>query len=133
VRQNLLKTNVKYKETADRHRRAKIFKERDKVMIFLSKERFFMGMYRKLQKNKYGPYIITKKINNNIGISKTLNVSDIYLYYDDEPLYLEFRGDSRLSLSLLERTDLKCVANIFINRMDKVKPIKKLRCVKHVS
>jgi hypothetical protein len=90
-------------------------------------------MYRKLQKNKYGPYIITKKINNNIGISKTLNVSDIYLYYDDEPLYLEFRGDSRLSLSLLERTDLKCVANIFINRMDKVEPIKKLRCVKHVS
>jgi hypothetical protein len=49
VRQNLLKTNAKYKETADRHRRAKIFKERDKVMIFLSKEIFFVGMYRKLQ------------------------------------------------------------------------------------
>ena len=48
VRQNLLKTNAKYKEATDTHCRAKVFKERDNAMVFLSIERFLVWMYRKL-------------------------------------------------------------------------------------
>lgn len=59
-----------------------------------------------LRQKKYDPYTFIKNINDNtygidlpdnISIFKTLNVSDIFYFYDDQPLYLELEVDSRLS------------------------------------
>ena len=47
VRLKLEKFNAKYKETADKKRREKIFCEGDMVMIYLRKERVPAGAYRK--------------------------------------------------------------------------------------
>jgi len=91
-----LKTNAKYKEANDRHCHAKAFKEVNRMMVFLPKERFFVGFYSKLQDKKYDYYTIIKNINDNtyvinlpndMSISKTFNIFDIYLYYDNKPLY----------------------------------------------
>jgi hypothetical protein len=40
IKAKLEKTNAKYKAAANKHRRVKVFKEGDSVMIFLRKERF---------------------------------------------------------------------------------------------
>ena len=66
------------------------------MMVFLPKEIFFVGFYSKLQHKKYDYYTIIKNINDNtyvinlpndMGFSKTFNILDIYLYYDNKPLY----------------------------------------------
>jgi hypothetical protein len=65
VKQKLMKTNTKYKEVVDRNHRDKVFKEGDKVMMFLCKERF-----------PGGSYVID--LHDNMSIFRTFNVSDIY-------------------------------------------------------
>ena len=71
-------------------RREKIFSVRDLVLVYLKNERFPIGTYNKLKNKKYGPFQITKKINNNayivalppnMNISSTLNVVDLYEYH----------------------------------------------------
>lgn len=75
VKQKLMKTNTKYKEATERHHRVKVFKEEDKVMVFICKERFSMGSHSKLQHEKYGSYIILKKISDDVYIIDYLIVS----------------------------------------------------------
>ena len=65
VRQKLEVTNAKYKEATDKKRHEKIFNVRDLVLDYLRKETFPVGNYNKLKDKKYGPFQITKKINNN--------------------------------------------------------------------
>lgn len=103
VKQKWMKTNTKYKEVVDIHCVAKVFKEGNKVMVFFHKKRFPMGSYSKLQQKKYGLYIVLTKISDNVyvidlpdnmSISRTFNVSYIYYFYDDQPLYPKLRDDS---------------------------------------
>ena len=61
VRQKLETTNAKYKEVANKKRREKIFNVGDLVLVYLRKERFLVGTYKKLKDKKYGPFQITKK------------------------------------------------------------------------
>lgn len=81
---------MKYKPSADRHRRDKTFEEGDLVIVHLSKERYPVGTYNKLKAKKVCLYPITQKINDKsyiVGlpedwkISKTFNVKGLYKYY----------------------------------------------------
>ena len=90
VRQKLEATNAKYKEVADKKRREKIFSVEDLKLVYLRKERFPVSTYNMLKDKKYGPFKITKKINNNaymvalppdMNISSTSNVANLYKYY----------------------------------------------------
>jgi hypothetical protein len=60
-----------------------------------------------------------------MSISRTFNVSNIYHFYDDQPLYSELGHDSRSNLSQVERTGVEHVTTIFINQIDKTKPEEK--------
>lgn len=103
VKQKWMKTNTKYKEVVDIHCVAKVFKEGNKVMVLFHNKRFLVGSYSKLQQKKYGLYIVLTKISDNVyvidlpdnmSISRTFNVSYIYYFYDDQPLYPKLRDDS---------------------------------------
>lgn len=76
--------------------RVKFFNVRDDVLVFLCKERFPVGTYNKMQPRKYGPFKVTRKINDNthvvalldsLNISNTFNVADIYKYQTNEAPY----------------------------------------------
>ena len=69
-------------------------------MAYLRKNRF-PGIRTKLQKRKYGPFRVAKKINDNAyilqlpndwNISNTFNVSDLSEYHEDVPLYSDNSG-----------------------------------------
>lgn len=66
----------------DGKRRRKTFEEGELVMVYLSKARFPVGTCNKLKDRKYGPFVVLHRINDN-----TFNVSDLFQYFSDEPLY----------------------------------------------
>ena len=81
-------------QVVNKHHYAKVFKEKDKVIMFIHKEIFLMRSYNKLQQKKYGNYTLPKNISNNtyiinlhdnMSIFRTINV--VYHFYDDQSLY----------------------------------------------
>ena len=101
VQLRLEKSNAKYKATADKKMREKIFCEGDMVMVYLRRERISAGTYNKLKPKKYGSFKIMKKIRDNayvvdllndMAMSKTFNVGDLYVYHPTKQLYLEYNS-----------------------------------------
>ncbi|PKU65014.1 uncharacterized protein LOC110114025 [Dendrobium catenatum] len=89
VRRQIIKSNQRYKEAADKHRRQRLFNMGDLVMVRLRREWFPPGTYSKLSRRKIGPIPITAKINDNAysvalpvecNTSPTFNVADIWAY-----------------------------------------------------
>jgi hypothetical protein len=93
VKERLLESNQEYKHRVDQHRRQIQFEVGDLVLAHLRKERFPRGAYNKLKMKKIGPCRVLKKLGENdyeielsdeIIISPTFNVSDLYPYKDEE-------------------------------------------------
>ena len=83
-----------YKLSADVHKRWKIFKEGDLVMVKIHPHRL-PKLYSKLQLKSYGPFKIFAKINDNAdivdisndwGISNSCNISDLVEFLENEDI-----------------------------------------------
>ena len=93
VKQRLIDSNQEYKRRADQHRRQLQFEVSNLDLAHLWKERFPRGTYNKLKMKKIGPCRVLKKLGENayeiefsdeIGISPTFNVSNLYPYKAEE-------------------------------------------------
>jgi hypothetical protein len=89
VKDRLLKSADRYKESANKKRRDVQFKVGDLVMIHLKKERLPKGQHTKLMMKKIGPFKILQKCGNNayrvelppdVGLSPIFNVSDLFAF-----------------------------------------------------
>ena len=90
IQTNIVESNAQYKVVVDKHRRVKLFKEGDKMMVFFFRKKRFLGdSYSNLQQKNHGPYKILTKINyhayvvdfsNTMSISKTFNIRILMIF-----------------------------------------------------
>jgi hypothetical protein len=66
----------------------KYSKKKNRVIMFLCKERFLMRLYSKLWSKKYVLYTIINKINDNIYIINLLNNMGIFIIFNVFDIYL---------------------------------------------
>lgn len=90
VKAKLEESNAKYAFAANKHHRVKTFADGDLVMVYLQKNRFPTGTYKKLKAKKLCPFPILQKqgdnayildLPSNLHISSTFNISDFYEYH----------------------------------------------------
>lgn len=96
VKHHLEKMNNTYKEKADKKRRHKEFALGEKVMVYLRKERFLVGTYKKLKMKRFCPCKIIRKFHSSnadkvklleeFGISPIFNIANLYQYHEGESL-----------------------------------------------
>ena len=103
------------------------------MLVYLRKERFPIGTYNKLKDKKYGPFSITKKINDNayvvalpldICISYTFNIADSYDYHSLDVLDSGISGSSSFQVGEI---DVKQIAHAFLEQYRRRKSQHKLK------
>ncbi len=102
---------MRYKTTADQHRRKVIFEVGDKVWVIFV--RFPIGVYSKLRDWKVGPCKIIKRVNDNAWLLKLpshLNTSYVFnvkhlIPYKGDPFENKDDDNSRSSFLRLGETD----------------------------
>jgi hypothetical protein len=91
VREQITKHNLRYQARTNKHRKKMVFNVGDLVWIFLRKECFPPGRFRKLRDRADGPFRILQRINDNAykvdllghyGVSATFNVADLSPYVE---------------------------------------------------
>ncbi|GJT28508.1 RNA-directed DNA polymerase [Tanacetum coccineum] len=93
----IIRSNTRYNDQANKHRKRVVFQEGDLVWIYLRKERFLAGRFEKLKPRADGPFRVQKKINDNAynielpghyNVFATFNVSELSTFFgesgDDE-------------------------------------------------
>jgi hypothetical protein len=122
----LQESTTKYKESADKKRRAVQFQVGDFVWAILTKDRFPVGEYNKLAAYKVGPVeIITKispnayrfKLPSHIKMSDVFNVKHLVPFIEDSS---EEDTNSRTNSLQLGEDDVDQIASEFMktNRSD---------------
>jgi hypothetical protein len=93
IKEQLQDNNTKYTRRSYENRKKVTFEVGDQVLAYLRKEWFLRGTYKKLKMKKIGPCKILRKIAtnayeiempDNVGISPTFNVAELYPYMEDE-------------------------------------------------
>ena len=90
-----------------------------------------MDLIANFSKKKYGPYTVSKKINDNayvidlphsMGIFNTFNVADLSLFYEStKSLYPDPDFNSRTSSFQVEEIDAESIRGVFLDRLDRQK------------
>lgn len=106
---HLVASSIKYKISADRHRRHVEFEVGDKVWAVLTKDRFPPHEYNKLKARKIGPVEVLQKINPNaykLQLPDGIRTSDVFNVKHLVPFFEDSTGsDSRANSSPLGEDD----------------------------
>lgn len=82
VKQRLQESSSKYKKMADMRRKEKEFQTSDLFMVYLRKEGFPVGIYKKLKLKNIGPCRILRKFSANsyeIELPEGIEISPIFV------------------------------------------------------